>query len=197
MSLSKLAALARQLQASDPSDRAAQARHLEYVVELSGFVREHGTPELASCLLAAAHTLEALAGADQELDSPGLHVVARKLIHVVGSSIAERESQAANEPQLGPDGQKTTLGYMLIKLGQITRDQLAQALRAQRKNRLPLGECLLLLGLCPPERLLEALQLQRRICQPLNEPNAVPQTGTRSPASTLIRVNSTSSLTRS
>ena len=54
------------------------------------------------------------------------------------------------------------LGRILLASKQITRAQLANALRFHRTRKMPIGECLLLLGACSPEALLSALRHQEQ-----------------------------------
>ena len=51
-------------------------------------------------------------------------------------------------------------GRMLVELGQVTRNQVAAALRFHRAKGPRIGECLLLQGAIAPEHLLNALKIQ-------------------------------------
>ncbi len=180
MSLDHLTALSGRVQGSDPLDRAAQARNLDLLCEVSGFVRQSASPEVAACLLAAAHALQALAGADAALPRAEVHRSAGALLGVVLRALTPAPAVTPAAPAATPapapkapersrggaaprDEREARLGRMLLRLGQITRAQLARALRLHRGKRLPVGECLLLLGACAPDLVLESMKLQAQV----------------------------------
>jgi hypothetical protein len=273
MSLAQLSTLSAQVQSSDPKDRQAHARHLDRLCELSVFVRGNGTAEVAACLLAAGHALQALAGADPKLPRGEVHGIVCALMDVVVNTMkftapgataaaavvpagagappasaskapavqptvlapsapaaptprapirpepppkaagqrpalalrdevddvpplsarrgvadgaqAQAPNQAPKRPKASTfepeaaaerflesmglvnqsgyevrDERDSLLGRMLLRMGYVTRIQLARALRMHRKKRLPVGECMLLLGACAPDLVLEVMKLQ-------------------------------------
>ena len=178
MTLENLSELSGRVRGSDPADRAAQAQNLDTLCQVSGYVQSQGSPEVAACLLAAAHALQALAGADEGLPRVQVHRSACALLEAVlrgmqGSvaptppappaSPAPRAAARATPRAAASQEGEARLGRMLLRLGNITRAQLARALRLHRAKRLPIGECLLLQGSCPPELVLEVMKQQAAV----------------------------------
>ena len=90
-------------------------------------------------------------------------VAASSKAHEANDVPAERAVGPARSPGAPPDRRMARLGDRLIAEGLITREQLAQALAAQKGTRDKLGTILVSLGLLTEERLLGFLAQQHNV----------------------------------
>ena len=78
------------------------------------------------------------------------------------STESNRVDSTALRPEF-PEINDMVLGRMLVELGHVTRQQVAEALRMHRSQGMAIGECLLMIGATSPERLLETLRIQEKV----------------------------------
>lgn len=106
MSLALLSALSTKVRTSDPYDKAAHARALDGVCEVSAFVRSAGSAEAAACMLAASHALQALVGEGENLPRADVHRIAGELLRIVYLTVAStcerRAAGGAPQPADAP-----------------------------------------------------------------------------------------------
>ncbi|MEM7308070.1 MAG: hypothetical protein AAF682_15435 [Planctomycetota bacterium] len=162
-----------------PSADAASAKGDEPALELRLRPAEGGTEGSTETAMSAENEWREAAEAEAEdtadpeapaAEEPAQTPKRKELELRVEESAAEpkpeepaQEADAEEAEDENPVNRDRLLGRILVELGHITREQLADALRFHRDKGLPIGESLLLRGCTSPDRLLEALSLQERM----------------------------------
>jgi hypothetical protein len=158
---------------ASPDDSGAQAELLDRLNAMRELMRQGGQPDLAAYLEAASLATEMLA----TTGGPTPERIAKLVVHLVERVETAFQSIATTDKGLRklpvcldetPDSvllrtvNSQRLGEILVHHGRITREQIDEALRAQRATGMRFGEALVMLGVATWEDIHHAIRFQER-----------------------------------
>jgi hypothetical protein len=182
MSFQEFQAIGRLIQQADPSDfEEIQAIHNQ-ILRLRDVMEMGHAQDIASCLDAAALLVESLPHR-QDVDPADFLATVSRLLATVQTNFAINRGAVtspgfvkaeASPPEAKPAPQRVTrgsvhvmnemlLGEVLLNLGAVNEEQLAQAIELQKESGEKLGDVLLSMGILEQSSIEIAVRLQEQL----------------------------------
>lgn len=151
----------------------AHRESLDLLVQVSGAVQGQCPPEVTSCLVAAGHLLEVLAGAETPLDRSKIRRMAGELVVAVGKVVAdlpEASAKAAPAPSPAPSPAAPPAAPARSSMSITIEDEAESEAPSDQPQSDPLlGQILRELGWVDRTQLAAALRFHRAKGLPLGE----------------------------
>lgn len=156
---------------ADPRDARRQTELLERLAALREVMRQGGQEDLAAYLEAACLLTECLASPTGQTPERIAQCVAKLMRRVETTFRSPRALAEKVVESGGLELSKTDLrmvhdqplGEILMQHGRVSRDQIEDALRAQRATGMRLGETLVMLGAATWDDIHHAVRLQQKM----------------------------------